>query len=125
MEQIALYYLDTYAMHELIAGNQSYEKYAAGISVITSRLNLMELYYALFTRYGEKDADDAYSLFLPYCVDVEDDVIKAAMRYKSASKERKLSYVDCIGYTLAQQRNAKFLTGDKEFKDVAGVEYVK
>ena len=125
MEQIALYFLDTYAMHEIIAGNPSYEKYATGISVITTRLNLMELYYTLLARYGEKEADENYSLFLPYSVEVGDDVIKAAMHYKLEHKERKLSYVDCIGYSLAKQRNARFLTGDREFKDVLGVEYVK
>jgi uncharacterized protein len=125
MEQIALYYLDTYAMHEIISGNPSYDKYTTGISAITSRLNLVELYYALLSRYGEEEAEKNYSLFLPYTVDVGDDVIKEGMRFKLMHKERKFSYVDCISYTLAKTRNARFLTGDKEFKDIPQVDYIK
>ena len=36
-----------------------------------------------------------------------------------------LSYVDCIGYMISRQLGIKFLTGDEQFKDFEGVEFVK
>ncbi len=36
-----------------------------------------------------------------------------------------MSYADAVGYYLAQKNKLKFLTGDKEFEELAGVEFVK
>ena len=36
-----------------------------------------------------------------------------------------LSYADCIGYITAQIHNMKFLTGDKHFKGMKDVEFVR
>ena len=36
----------------------------------------------------------------------------------------KVSYVDALGYTLAQKHDLVFLTGDKAFKGIEGVEHV-
>jgi len=33
------------------------------------------------------------------------------------NKNKKLSYVDCIGYIMAKSRNIRFLTGDEQFKN--------
>ena len=66
-----------------------------------------------------------YEKFLPYCTGIEDNVIKKAMTFRALNKKRNLSYVDCIGYIIAKQRNIKFLTGDKEFEYMENVEFVK
>jgi len=47
------------------------------------------------------------------------------MTFRALNKKRNLSYVDCIGYIIAKQRNIKFLTGDKEFEYMENVEFVK
>jgi len=60
-----------------------------------------------------------------YAVEIKDDDFKIANAFKAAHKKKKLSYVDCLGYVMAQARNIKVLTGDKQFKDLPGVEFMK
>jgi len=55
----------------------------------------------------------------------EDYVEAAALRIKLRQEERNLSIIDALGYALARKHEALFLTGDKEFKDLEGVEYIK
>ena len=44
---------------------------------------------------------------------------------KAENPEKKLSYVDCIGYTIAWQRNIPFVTGDIAFREMPNVYYLK
>ena len=39
--------------------------------------------------------------------------------------KKRISFIGGIGYLLAKKRNAKFLTGDEQFKDFDNVEFVK
>lgn len=123
--EIESLFLDTYALYEIIAGNKAYKKYTSGVALITTKLNLMELYYGLLINHNKKIAEKSYQAFREYVIEIDDETIKKAMEFKLANKEKNLSYVDCVGYTIANQRNINFLTGDKEFKDMEGVEYVK
>lgn len=123
--EIESFYLDTYAMYEIIKGNPGYKKFTTEVSTITTKLNLMELYYGLLLNHGRKTAEKYYDIFKEYVVEVDDTTIKQAMEFKLANKNKNLSYVDCIGYTIARRRNIKFLTGDKEFEYMEEVEYVK
>ncbi|MFH0863397.1 MAG: PIN domain-containing protein [Candidatus Altiarchaeota archaeon] len=123
--EIKEYFFDTYALYEIAKGNKDYDRFKSGIAVITTHLNLMELYYGLLLRHDEKTAERYYDVFKGYVVEITDDIIKQAMKLKKQHKEKNLSYVDCIGYTISLQRNIKFLTGDKEFKNLPNVEYVK
>lgn len=93
--------------------------------MITTRMNLMELYYILLTRHGKDTADRYYGPFVDYCVEISDDIIKKAMIFRSMMRKRDLSYVDCLGYIIAGTKKVKFLTGDKQFKDLPNVEFVK
>ena len=40
-------------------------------------------------------------------------------------KNKHLSIPDAIGYTIAQRHDAKFLTGDEDFRDMPNIEFVK
>ena len=51
--------------------------------------------------------------------------IKEANELKLKINRRDVSYVDCLGYTLAKKLGVKFLTGDEQFKDMENVEFVK
>ena len=119
------YYFDTYAFYELLYQNTNYTQFSKNVKFITSKLNLMELYYGLLCKFGKDTAETYYNRFMPYCVDIDDEVIKQAMVFKSLNKKRRLSYVDCIGYILARSKGLKFLTGDKEFESFDNVEFVK
>jgi predicted nucleic acid-binding protein len=119
------FFFDTYALHEIILGNASYRRYEVDITFVTSRLNLMELYYGLLRKYGKKVAGEYYDAFIPHVIEIDDDTIKAAMEFRLANKDKKMSYVDCVGYVSSRSNGLLFLTGDKAFKGLTGVEYVK
>lgn len=119
------YFLDTYAFFEIIKGTPNYQKFSFRMGVITTKLNLMELYYALLREFDRETADKYYDCFVDCTVEVDDETIKQAMVFKLLNKNKKLSYVDCIGYILAKKRGIKFLTGDKEFEEMENVEFVK
>jgi len=124
-EEIKTYFFDSYAFFEIIHGNPSYEKYTRDIAIVTTKLNLMELHYGLLLSLGKEKADHYYDLYKKFCIEVTDDIIKLANEFKKVMKTRNVSYIDSIGYVLAKSRNIKFLTGDKEFKDLDNVEFVK
>ncbi|MBS3077286.1 PIN domain-containing protein [Candidatus Pacearchaeota archaeon] len=125
MEELKHFFLDTYAMYELVHNSENYKKYQQGISIVTSKLNLMELHYGLLRTEGKDSAEYYYDFFLEFCVEFDDAVIKEANEFRLKNYRRDLSYVDCIGYILARKLNAKFLTGDKQFENFEGVEFVK
>lgn len=122
---IETYFFDTYALHEIIEGNPNYKGFVNNVGMITTKLNLMEFYYGLLREYDRKTADEYYDILVEYVIKIDDETIKQAMVFKLLNKNKKLSYVDCIGYILAKKRGIKFLTGDKEFESVENVEFVK
>ncbi|PIN86173.1 PIN domain nuclease [Candidatus Woesearchaeota archaeon CG10_big_fil_rev_8_21_14_0_10_44_13] len=123
--ELKTYYFDTYAFFEMISGNPAYRRFERDIALLTSRFNLMELYYGLVLKHGQSAAERYYGGFLKFCVEPDDETIKEAMIFRTRNKDLRLSYADCIGYTLALKRRVKFLTGDNGFKDLPNVEFVK
>ncbi len=119
-----VYFLDSYALHELFAGNEGYSKFQNNSALITTRLNLMEFYYALL-RLNSENAEQYYDRMLKFTVEISDDTIKKAMRFRLRNKTKDLSYVDAIGYISALEKGAVFVTGDQQFKDMENVEFIK
>ena len=119
------YFFDTYAFFELLEGNPDYDKYKNAIDIVTTKFNLMELHYGLLNRNGKEKADATYYELLKLITEIDDNIIITANQFKLLLKKRKLSYVDCLGYSIAITRGIKFLTGDKQFKDLENVEFVK
>ncbi|MEK7120534.1 MAG: type II toxin-antitoxin system VapC family toxin, partial [Patescibacteria group bacterium] len=70
-------------------------------------------------------ADLAFDYFKKFTIDFSDETIKGANEFRLKNYRRDLSYVDCVGYILAKKLNAKFLTGDEQFKNFDNVEFVK
>ena len=125
MEKERTFFYDTYALFEIFKGNKNYLNYISDIGIVTTKLNLMELYYGLFLEFGINVAEFYYNKYREFCADASDNIIKTAMQFKAQHKKRNLSYVDCVGYAFANEMKIKFLTGDKEFKDMPNVEFVK
>ena len=121
-----MFFLDTYALIEIIRGNPNYETYKDK-QFITTKLNLMELYYALLRLFDEKTADHYYTIFNPTCVPFSDESIKAAMKLRLQQREKKnlMSYVDAVGYIIALQQDIQILTGEKHFLGLRNVEFVQ
>lgn len=120
------YFFDTYALFEIFFGNENYLKYLDS-EVITTRLNLMEMYYHLLRDYGDEVAEKYYDETIGYSIDFTDEDIKKAMKFRLKMKKDKkgLSYVDALGYMIATKMDVPFLTGDIAFEDIPNVEYVK
>ncbi len=119
------YFFDTYALIETAKGkNESYKKYLKSLA-ITTKLNLLELYF-VFIREGQKDiAKTLFRDFSKICVPTSDEILMKAAEMRLDFLKLDLSYVDCIGYIISQQLGIKFLTGDSKFKNFENVEFVK
>ena len=118
------YFFDTYALVEIFKGNKNYNAYAK-VNVITSYLHLYELYYNLLKEYDEEKITPFFNRIRGFCVNLEFSWIIEASKFRNSHKNRNLSYADCLGYVISKNKKIKFLTGDKEFKDLDNVEFVK
>lgn len=85
----------------------------------------MELYYGLLVKYGKEVADLHYNININHCVTITDEIIKEAMLFRKDNKERGLSYVDYLRCIIIKKNGIKFLTGDREFKNIENVEFIK
>jgi len=125
---LARYYADTYALVEILRGNPSYEKYA-NEELVTSEFNLLELAYALTRDYGREKAVGILKIvraFVTIVQPVDKDYVEAStLRIELKKQSRNLSLIDTLGYILAKRLKIPFLTGDREFRELEGVEYVK
>lgn len=125
MEQIKTFFFDSYAFFEIVNGNLAYEPYTKEISIVTTKLNLMELHYGLLRVEGKEKADELYEKYLKFVIDFSDEDIKESNKFRLQNKKRDLSYIDCLGYVIAKRMNIKFLTGDSMFKDLSNVEFME
>jgi uncharacterized protein len=122
--EISMFLADTYALIEILGGNANYKSYLNDI-LITTKFNLMELYYYFLRSYNKVVADKYLELYSKFIIPITYNSIKKGMEFKSKHKVEKLSYVDCTGYALALELGIKFLTGDEKFKNKVDVEFVK
>lgn len=118
------YFLDSYAMIEIAKGNEKYKKYIYE-EIFTSVFNLYELYYALSRDFNEEIAKEFFYQFKRRILQIKDEHIFNASKFKLRNKKICFSYADCIGYIIAMNYGLKFLTGDKEFENFENVEFVK
>lgn len=120
------FFFDTYALLEIFYGNEVYRKYLDA-EVVTTKLNLMEIYDHLFREQGGDIADQYYGETVGYAVDFDDRDIKEGMKFRLKMKKEgeNLSYVDALGYVISERFRIKFLTGDNVFEDIDNVEYVR
>lgn len=116
-------FFDSYALFEIMNGNPAYERLKDEI-IITSALNIGELYYGIL-KTGDKSGEDWLAQLKPDLIEIDIETMKNAMKFRYANRQKKLSMVDCVGYSLAQKLRMPFLTGDKEFEGLPNVEFVK
>ncbi len=119
------FFFDTYAFYEIIVGNPNYKLYTKDIKIVTTQLNLMELYYQLLLLYPKNEAIEFFKRYEEFIVPVSNSVIIDATDFRKMHNKKKLSYVDCIGYTIARDMKIPFLTGDMQFEKMENVEFVK
>ncbi|MBI2549163.1 PIN domain-containing protein [Candidatus Woesearchaeota archaeon] len=122
--EIKIFFADTYALIELLGGNPNYKTYL-NHTLLTTKFNLLELYYHFLHDYGKETADKYLDIYLKFVIPITDNSIRNGMEFKLRHKKEKLSYVDCIGYALALEFGIKFLTGDQKFENKENVVFVK
>ena len=116
-------FFDSYSIIEIIKGNVKYEDYKQDI-FITNALNLAEVFYSLLKEINKKNAQEIIKQLNFEFIEINKEVAIEAAIFKYENKSKNLSYADCIGYITALKNNLKFLTGDKEFKDMENVEFI-
>ena len=89
----------------------------------------MELAYALTRDYGREKAVEVLKIVRAFVTIVqttdEDYAEASALRIELKKQDKNLSLIDALGYVLAKRLRILFLTGDREFKDLDNVEYIK
>jgi len=123
MTRILFY--DTYALIEIYKNSPNYEKYKEVSKILLNKLNLLEFSYFLIRENKRNEVQDIFKRLLRFNVDYDEEVLIEAAEMKFKLLKQRLSFVDCIGYILAKRHNAKFLTGDENFRNMENVEFVK
>ena len=119
-----MFFFDTYALIESIKKNENYLPYSKG-KIICTLLNLFELHQALLREFDKKTADFWIRNFDYVVLEITKKDIIESSDFRFRNRGKKLSSIDCIGYIVAKNSKLKFLTGDKGFKDIENVEFVK
>ena len=118
------YFFDTYAIIEADNGSPSYNQFQ-GVEIVTSVLNIGEIYQIILRKYGKNSADEWFRNSNFQLLEITPEIIVDAIYFRFIHKKENMSLVDCVGYTLSSKHNLKFLTGDKEFEHMQNVEFVK
>ncbi len=118
------YFLDTYALIEILRGNALY-KQLLNETCHTTMMNLLELHYILLKDFSAEKSDEIITTYKPLCIPVTLADIQLASRYRKKRSKNQLSYIDCLGYSTAQNNTFVFVTGDKEFAGESGVKFMK
>jgi ribonuclease VapC len=86
--------------------------------LLISVVNWGEIYYNTMREVSQEAAEQKLKEIaaMPIeIVDADSELTKQAAIFKAT---KKMSYADCFGAALAKIRNAEFITGDSEFKEV-------
>mgnify|MGYP001598800028 CR=1 FL=1 len=117
------YFFDTYAIIEIMINNPSYEKYR-DFPVKISILNIAEIYSIILRNKNKDEADKWLENYNFELLEISPKVITKAVHFRFMNKNN-ISLTDAVGYILSLENNLIFLTGDKQFKDMPNVEFVK
>ena len=95
------------------------EAQKSGEFILMNEVNVGEVYYILFRKRGQKQADyflETILAALPITIitNTFNDVIDAA----KIKAEYPLSFADCFAAALARKHDASIVTGDPEFKKI-------
>ncbi len=116
--------LDTYPLVEIFNGNPGFSHLLNEDIVITD-LTMAEFYSLLYRDQGSSIADYWHKKLSFHCKPVPRETLLKAVRFRQNNKKQNLSFFDCVGYMFALDNRMIFVTGDKEFENKEGVEFIK
>lgn len=117
------YLFDTYAIMAILKGSLNYSSYKDA-DIVINNFVFAELCYNLF-RIKESKAKEYINEYSQFINSVKPEWIEEAMQFRVKWKDREVTITDCVSYIMAKSLGIKFLTGDKEFEGMEGVEFVK
>lgn len=120
----SLFY-DTYALYAIAIGQEAYAPFTKNHRILTTLMNLYELYYTLCKEGQEALAENFFQRLLSSCLDISPETIMQAAKFRLQFRKKDLSYIDALGYCTARAEGVLFLTGDKGFQDLPFVRFVK
>lgn len=86
--------------------------------LLISVVNWGEVYYNIMREVSQAAAEEKIKEIAAMPVEVvsaDAELTRHAAIFKAA---KKMSYADCFGAALAKIKNAEFITGDPEFKEI-------
>lgn len=121
------FFYDSYAVLAYTSGHQGYRKYFDESEGVLTKLNLLEVFYRSLEEHGPKAASSIMGTFSKYLVEFGLKDIEGAMRIRMTLKRegKDVSYADAVGYFLSRKMGIRFLTGDRAFRGMSGVEYLE
>lgn len=121
------YFADSFAFFARAEGNPRYIRIMERAKIVTSALNVLEVYTVMLNRLPREDALRYARACFQHAVDVPNDVAFDASEFKRKmlANRKNCSSVDAWGYAAARRLGYPFLTGDRPFKGVPGVEFVR
>jgi predicted nucleic acid-binding protein len=124
---LADYFADSFALVALLEENPRYTAIFRRREIVTSALNVLEVYSTLLRRVPKAEAREIAIRLLAGVADVPDDVALNAAEFRATmrARHRDCSYIDAWGFAAAQALGLPFLTGDPVFKGLTGVEFVR
>lgn len=117
---------DSYAIIALLEGNSRYARIFRQKDVVTSAINVLEVYGTLLRRIEAAEARAIAKSLLTMVTPVTPEVaiLAGEFRHSMRAQKRNCSYVDSWGYASAQFLTVPFLTGDPAFAGVENVTFV-
>ena len=121
---MARFFYDSYSVLAYLSDRPGYAVYFEKNTGILTRLNLMEICYAMLRTHGARAAHEVIEAYSQYEVDFSLSDIEAAMKLRHELRNLELSYADALGYYISKKEGLDFLTGDKAFKGLPGVRFL-
>jgi len=124
---LADFFADSYALVALLEGNERYVRIFRRKVIVTSSLNLLEVYSTLLRRFDSDESRELTAGITSMIVPIPPEVAYAAgeFRHSMRAQRRDCSYIDAWGYAGAKHLGIPFLTGDPAFRHVERVEFVR
>ena len=104
--------------------NTNYERFK-DFNIITSVMNIGEIYNIILREKGKKTADEWFESFSFELLEISPEIMIKSVYFRHINKDKNISSTDAVGYILSLKHNFKFLTGDKQFENLPNVEFVK
>ncbi len=116
--------LDTSVLVEIARANTKFEYLKKEPFVIPDAI-LAEFYGIVLREWDEQTAEYWFNKLSSFAQQTTKELLKEAVKFRQKNRVRNLSFFDAVGYVHSLRNSYKYLTSDKDFEGLPGVEIVK